>query len=304
MNRKNISIAILAIMITSVFFAAPAAYAADARVYISAVSPAKSGYAVDEAVTLNAKIKWEDLAANKTVSIQLWNSTDALETLESYEVPVLDNSTGTPTEYTATDKGSDGSYSPSYSPTSDLTDAVGTATYYLKVIGTDGLTLDSEAFVILVADDQVTLSVVWQDQNNDRIVDVNEAVVFTVYTNWAFVETTEAHSLYVDWGTGAEEILDTISITAGSGDDTTTATKGFDSAGTKTVTFKLKDSTGAVIRTQTASVDVGAAATPATPPASNQGSLVALITGNWQLLVIVVCVVGVGYYLTKKKEGQ
>ena len=66
-NRKSASIAILAIFITSVFFAAPAAYAADARVYISAVSPAKSGYAVDEVVTINGKIKWEDLTANKTI---------------------------------------------------------------------------------------------------------------------------------------------------------------------------------------------------------------------------------------------
>jgi hypothetical protein len=46
--------------------------AADPRVYIHAVSPSKSGYAVDEAVTVNAKIKWEDLTANKTIELVLW----------------------------------------------------------------------------------------------------------------------------------------------------------------------------------------------------------------------------------------
>jgi len=268
-------------------------------VYISAVSPAKSGYAVDESVTVNAKIKWEDLTANKTLSIQLWNSTDNLETLESYVTPVQDNSTGTPT-VTA-----DGSYSPSYTPTVDLTEEEGTSTYYLKVVGTDGLTIDSEPFVILVAGDSITLSITWEDQNNDRIVEVNEGVVFTTYINWDFIETTEAHSLYVDWGTGTEELLSTVSITAGSGSDTDVNTQGFNSAGVKAVIFKLKDSTGTVVKTLTVNVNVGAAATTTTttPAAADQGSLVAMIGGNWQIIVIVICVVGVGAYLLKGEDG-
>jgi len=305
MNQKKISILITSLLIASVLFAVPAAYAADARVYISAVSPAKSGYAVDEAVIVNAKIKWEDLTANKTLSIQLWNATDSLETLESYVVPVQDNSTGTPTDYTTTDKGPDGAYSPSYTPSVDLTEEVGTSTYYLKVIGTDGLTIDSEPFVILVADDSVTLSITWEDQNNDRVVEVNEGVVFTAYVNWDFIETTEAHSLYVDWGTGTEELLSTVSITAGSGSDTDVNTQGFNTAGTKAVIFMLKDSTGTVVKTLTVNVNVGAAAatTTTTPAAAEQSSLVAMISGNWQIIVIVVCVVGVGAYLNKSEDG-
>ena len=144
-------------LISSVVFV-PAAYAADARVYITSASPAKSGYAVDEAVIINAKIKWEDMTANQTISVQLWNSTDALETLESYVTPVDDNSTGTPT-VTA-----DGSYSPAYTPTVELSEEVGSETYYLKIMGSSGLTLDSQAFVILIADESVTLSVTWEDR--------------------------------------------------------------------------------------------------------------------------------------------
>lgn len=304
MNQKKISILITSLLIASVLFAVPAVMAADARVYISAVSPAKSGYAVDETVIVNAKIKWEDLPANKTLSIQLWNSTDKLETLESYVVPVQDNSTGTPVDYTTTNKGPDGSYSPSYTPSADLTEEVGTSTYYLKVVGTDGLTIDSEPFVILVAIDSITLSITWEDQNNDRTVDVNEGVVFTAYINWDFIETTEAHSLYVDWGTGTEELLSTVSITAGSGSDTDVNTKGFNTAGTKAVIFKLKDSTGTVVKTLTVNVNVGAAATTTTTPAAaEQSSLVAMIGGNWQIIIIVICVVGVGAYLVKGEDG-
>jgi len=232
-SNKSQLIALVAILlIVPAFFAVPA-HAADARVYISAVSPSKSGYAVDEAVTINAKIKWEDLAANKTIGIQLWNGTDLVEDLENYTIPVTSNSTGTVTVVAE-----DGSYSGSFTPSVALTEEVGSSTYYLKILGTDDLTIDSEAVVILVADDDLGISVVWQDQNNDRTAEKNEGIVWTIYTTWSFIENTESHSLYVDWGDGVEELIDTISVTAGTGDDTSTETKGFDTEGEHTVIFK------------------------------------------------------------------
>ncbi len=295
MKYSKASILVTIVLLASVFLAVPAAYAGDARVYISAVSPAKSGYAVDETVILNAKFKWEDLAANKTISIQLWNSTDVLETLESYEIPV--------TDLNGTVIAADGIYSPTYEPTVELTEEVGTATCYLKLVSADGLTLDSETFVILVARDSITLSITWEDQNNDRVVDVNEGVVFTAYMNWDFIETTEAHSLYVDWGTGTDELLSTVSITAGSGSDTDVNTKGFNSAGTKTVIFKLKDSTGTTIKTLTVSIIVGADTTT-TDTTTTSGSLVSMITGNWQIIAIVACMVLIVYWVKIKDEGD
>ena len=300
-NKKSILITVL--LITSVLFAVPAAQAADARVYISAASPASSGYAVDQSVTINAKIKWEDLTVNRTIGIQLWNSTKLIEDLENYTIPVQDNSTGTPTLYTTSGKGADGLYSASYTPTASLSEEVGSKTYYLKVLSSDDLTIDSEAVVVLVAADQITMSSVWQDQNNDRVVAANEQVTFTIYTNWAFVENTESHSLYVDYGDGTDVLLATISVTAGSGSQTATASKGFDTTGTKTVTFKLKDSTGSVIKSSVASINVGSstpAATTTTPAA--QTSVLALISGNWQIIAIVVCVVAVAAYFVKGGE--
>jgi len=288
--------AVAALLLTPVLFAVPLAMAGASRVYIHAVSPDQSGYAVDEAVTVVAKIKWEDLTANKTVEVELWNVTDFLESLENYTVPY--NVTGTLTP--------DGTYQASYSPAAELSEKVGTKTYYLKLLGTDGLTIDSEPFVVLVADDQITLSSVWQDQNNDRVVNPNEQVTFIIYVNWAFVETTESHSLYVDWGTGTEVLLTAVSVTAGSGSDDSTANKGFDTAGAKTITFKLKDSTGSVIQTSVASLTVGAATTtPSTGTTGQSAGVVALITANWQMVLIAACaVVVVGAVLYNKKGGK
>jgi len=292
-SSARLSLALIGILLTSVFFA-PVAMAADARVYIHAVSPSKSGYAVDEAVTVNAKIKWEDLTANKTIGIALWNSTDALELLESYTIPYNKSGTLTP----------DGTYQGSWSPSTELTEEVGSFTYYLKINGTDGLTIDSESFVVLVAEDQITLSSVWQDTNNDRVVDKNEQVTFTIYVNWAFIETTESHSLYVDWGTGTDELLTTVSVTAGSGSSTATANKGFDATGAKTITFKLKDSTGTVVKTSVCSINVGAGAATTTTPTTTAPSagIVGMITANWQIAAIVACAAIVGVVLYNKKS--
>ncbi len=86
----------LYLLIALVFFTAPAVVVADAQVYIHAVSPSKNGYAVDEAVTVNTKIKWEDLTVNKTIELVLWNNTDKLESLENYTIPYKLSGTLTP----------------------------------------------------------------------------------------------------------------------------------------------------------------------------------------------------------------
>lgn len=298
-TRSRLALLMTVCLLTSVFIAVPVAMAADARVYIHAVSPAKSGYAVDEAVTVNAKIKWEDLTANKTVELVLWNATYKFESLENYTIPVTSNSTGSVVLVSA-----DGVYQPSYTPTTELTEKIGTKTFYLKLIGTDGLTLDSESFVVLVAEDQVTLSSVWQDTNNDRVVDQNEQVTFTIYVNWAFIENTESHSLYVDWGGGTDVLLTTVSVTAGSGSQTATANKGFDTTGAKSITFKLKDSTGTVIQSSTCSITVGAAAATTTTTTTEPAGIVALITSNWQIALIAVCVIVVAVVLYQKRGDE
>ena len=262
---------------------------AAARVYFAAGSPDKSGYAVDEAVKVNVKIKWEGLSADTTVLIQLWNGTDKLQDLANYTAPGATTAAGTETVQ--------------YTPTVELTEETGTKTYSLKMLS-GGIVVDTASLAIVVAAGQVTMSITWQDQNNDRVVDVNELVTFTAYVNWAFVETTEAHSLYVNYGDG-EKLLSSISVTAGSGSQTVTDSHGFGSAGAKTVAFTLKDATGTVVKTSTASISVGAAAP--TPAAPAQTSIVGLITANWAIIAIIGAAVVIGYvYLGdgKKRRGN
>ncbi|MFH2110407.1 MAG: hypothetical protein ABIJ47_03990 [Candidatus Bathyarchaeota archaeon] len=290
---KHLAVAAIAIMLLAPMMltgvVVPVEGAA-ARVYFAAASPDKSGYAVDEAVKINVKFKWEGLSANTTVAIELWNSTEVMEDLGDYKAPGAILASGTATVQ--------------YTPTVDLTEETGTKTYNLKMLS-GGIVVDSANVVIVVAAGQITMSVTWQDQNNDRVVDVNELVTFTAYVNWAFVETTESHSLYVNYGEG-EKLLSSISVTAGSGSQTVTDSHGFSSAGAKAVAFTLKDATGTTVKTSTAAISVGAAAP--TPQAPAQTSIVGIITANWQILAILVAAGAIGYvYLgdgNKRKRGK
>lgn len=270
----------------------PTTHAVAARVYFSAASPDKSGYAVDETVNINIKYKWEGLTANQTVTIQLWNTTDLLETLGSYTIPYNISGTLTPS----------GTQTIQYTPTTDLTEETGTTTYNVKMLS-GGIVVDNEDIVILVADSQTTMSITWQDQNNDRIVDQNELVTFTAYINWAFVETTEAHSLYVNYGDG-DTLLSTVTITAGSGSQTVTDSHGFNTQGAKTASFTLKDATGTTVKTSTATLTVGQPATTTTQtPPPQTTSIVGMITANWAILAIIAAFLVVGYiYLNNQKE--
>lgn len=291
-TKRLVTVAVIMVMLLApMAFSIVPVEAAAASIYFQAASPDASGYPVDGAVKINVKYKWEGLAANTTITFDLWNATDNLETLNSTSIVVKTNDATTKL----------GSTTGSLTPVSELTEEVGTKTYSLKLMS-GGLVVDTASIVIIVAASQVTMSVTWQDQNNDRDVDVNELITFTSYINWAFVETAEAHSLYVNYGEG-EKLLSTVSVTAGSGSSTVTDSYGYSSAGAKTATFTLKDATGTAVATKTASLTVGAA-TP-TPAAPAQTSVVALVTANWQMLAIVGAVVVVGYlYLGKKKKGS
>ena len=273
-------------------FLMPTILAASERVYTDSSSFGASGYAVDETATINAKIKWSDLTANRTVSVQLWNATDAVETLESYTVPYNVSGTLTP----------DGSVTKTYTPSTDLTKEVGTYTYYIKLFSS-GLQVDSAPITLVVADSQLTMSITWQDQNNDRVVEPNELVTFTGYINWAFVESTEAHSLYVNYG-DSEQLLSSVAVTAGSGSQTVTDSHGFNAVGAKSAVFTLKDATGTAVKASTVAITVGTPAT-ITPPPAQTTSIVGLITANWAVLAIAAAVIIVGYmYLGDKPKKR
>jgi hypothetical protein len=289
-KTRQILIAFTVLMLIGLTVICPV-MAASEQVYTKSASFGASGYAVDAAVTITAKIAWNDLTANRTVSVQLWNATDAIETLESYTVPYNVSGTLTP----------DGSVTKTYTPTATLTEEVGTTTYYIKLFSSS-LQVDSDPITLVVAASQLTMSVTWQDQNNDRVVEPNELVTFTGYVNWAFVESTEAHSLYVNYGDG-DQLLSSISVTAGSGSQTVTDSHGFNAAGAKSAVFTLKDATGTAVKTSTVAITVGSQ--PATTTTVVQTSMVSMITANWMYLAIAGSVIVVGYlYLDKKPKGR
>jgi hypothetical protein len=299
-KSKKISLltaTILALLLSGII----PATASSGSIWIDAASPDKVGYAVDEAVTINAKHKWSGLEENVTVQIQLWNSTDKLEDFDDFTAPV--------TDVNETIVAASGSETVQYTPTTELTEETGTETYTLKMFST-GLLISEKDLVVVVSESQVTMSVTWQDQNNDRLIEPNEQVTFTVYVNWAFVETTEAHSLYVNYGEG-DTLLASISVTAGSGSQTVLDNHGFTTKGERSVVFTLKDSMGASVKTETISINVQTSTpsvtpTPVTPPQAT--SLVELITSNWQIIAILGAVAVIGYmYLEPdkpKKSGR
>lgn len=291
---KRIHVTIIASILLCAALGIIPVFADSEQVYTDSGSFGSSGYAVDEAVTINAKIKWKDLTANRTVSVQLWNATDLIETLESYIVPYNISGTLTP----------DGSVTKTYTPSTELTEEVGTYTYYIKLFSS-GLQVDSDPITLVVADSQLTMSVTWQDQNNDRTVESNELVTFTCYINWAFVENTEAHSLYVNYGDG-DKLLSSISVTAGSGSQTVTDNHGFTGNGAKSAVFTLKDATGSVVKTTTVAINVGspAATTTQTPAATQSTSIIGLVTANWATLAIVAAAVIGGYVLLGNGDGK
>jgi len=269
------------------------AVAAPSAVWLDAASTDQGAYAVDDSVTFNVKYAWEGLTSNVTVNLQLWNSTDLVEDLANYTVPYNVSGTLTPK----------GSEVQSYTASTSLTEEVGSFIYYLKLLS-GGIVVDSQKVTVVVSEEQKTLSVTWQDQNNDRVVDINELVTFTAYVNWAFIETAESHNLYVNYGDG-EKLLSSVTITAGSGSQTVTDSVGFSSAGQKTATFTLKDSTGTVVATRTASLLVGGeSSSEAAAPEASTTSLVEMVTSNWQTLAIILAVAIVAYIYMGKKEPE
>jgi len=268
------------------------ASAAGERIYFKAASFDQSGYPVGASPSINAKIAWEDLTANRTVVIELWNSTNVMATLETYTVPYNVSGTLTP----------DGSVLKTWTPSADLCDEVGTYTYYLKMFS-GGVLVSEKTLTLVVAEESIAMSVTWQDANNDRVVALNELVTFTCYINWAFVETTEAHALYVDYGNG-EQLLSSVTVTAGSGSQTVTDSHGFNSVGSRTIKFILKDSTGTTVKEINVPLTVGSTtSTTQESTTTSSGSLVSLIQQNWEIVAIAAALMVVGYiYMEKNQE--
>jgi len=238
LNNKHLSIVLLILAMSICVTGVLSVHAAPS--FTLTAKTTKTAYYLGEDVTFNAVIAWSGLSRNYTVDVQLWNSTAALETLESSVALIGEN----------------GSLDKSYT-VNELTEKVGTSTYNIKFVETTtGLTIASAQCSILVQDKSVSLAVAWADSNSDRVIDAQESVSFTIYINWAFInETTSAVLIAND--NGYEKVIDSVTLSAGSGSAQKMYVTSFDSAGIKTLHFWLEDAAGKQITGKAISLTVG-----------------------------------------------
>ncbi|MFZ7138682.1 MAG: hypothetical protein ACOWW1_09740 [archaeon] len=262
---------------------------ASSPTFSATAAPAKTAYYIGEDIQTNFELEWTYLTQNYTVDIELWNSTSKITDLEtSY---LIDG-----THY------ANSSYSTTYT-TSDLTEEVTTNTYIVKVVeSSTDLTIASAPFNFVVQSKSIAMSVAWNDANQDRTIEPAETVTFDIYLTWAFANETTSATLYVST-LSFEQIVDTVSITAGSGSLTNTYITSFDAKGTSTLTFSLKNTESETLATKTVSLTVGDKDSTTTASTTNTNATSILDT-IWELKYIIVVFIGfvlVAFLLLKRK---
>jgi len=280
-KRRLVSLALILFLVfsfyVSVFNNNPMlALAGSPTFTITLCQPNKPAYYVGETVTINFKLEWEYLTQNYTVNIELWNSTDKIATLESSKL--IDGEIN-----------ANGTYSTTYDRT-DLTSEVGSKEYTIKVIDTSSLlTIASASFQVVTQEKSLYMSVAWDDANDDRRIDTSESVTFTIYITWTFANASETYSLKVN-DNGVEKLIDTVSISAGSGSATKTYTTAFENEGSYTLTFWLEDVDGDQVISKSINVQVGAETSQA------QASIVDQIKSTveqyyWAIIIVLVVII-------------
>jgi len=245
MNRekfKGVSmgllVLLLAVMALGCVFAAGASFAVD-------VVPAKTAFYIGEAVPLTVKISWSGLTQNYSVNVELWNATAVVKTLESsVSIPGASEGNGTLTK--------------NYN-VQGLTDKTGSFVYYVKLVEVStGLAVAQDSFGFSVQSESIVISVAWEDASKDRQVDVSEPVTFTVFISWAFVNESFTGTVYV-FDNGIEKVLGTVDFSVGSGSKSLTYLSSYETAGPKTVTFKIVDPEGKTVAVKSVSLVVAGA---------------------------------------------
>jgi hypothetical protein len=197
------------------------------------------------------------LEQNYTLDVELWNTSERVARLDNDRVlPGAGNLGNYTWEHT-------------YTGISELTDRVGSRDYTLKVIDTgSGLMVASTGLSVLTAGESISLSVSWDDANDDRKIETAESVVCTQFITWTFVNESDSMSLYVVEGEGDPQLIDAVSVTAGSGSASKTWTNAWTVSGVKELSFILRNSDNEVEATVDLDLTVGAASTSPGPSVS------------------------------------
>jgi len=275
--RFAAAVLLMVLLALAMPFMAGAVYAANPQ-FETEASTNKAAFYLGEQVTISYKAEWTD-AAGLTLNVELWNSTAKIQDLGNF----------------STGSNVNGSYSANFN-VNGLTSKVGSYSYVVKTLEANtGLTVATASIKVVVQDKSISLSVAWDDATGDRKVDPSEQVTFTCFVNWAFVNQSINAVLKVN-DQGYEKIIDSITISAGSGSAQKTYITSFETAGVKTVTFILEDSAGKVLASKAVSIQVGSALTSTAPAgASIMDQINSWVNANIGLmaLMMVFCVIAI-----------
>lgn len=197
----------------------------------------KAAYYKGEQVVLAVNFDWQLLTQNHTVELALYaeNGTK-LESLANVSITT-----------------ENGTYQNSFQLVG-YTEKEGSSTYIVRATEGD-LILAEDNVAIQVEVATYRLTVAWSDESDDRKVDPNELVTFTIFIDWTFLNASANATLYVSID-GKESIIDNVLMTAGSGSLQKTYQTSFEQ-GEHTVVFSLKDSEGKVLAQKAISFNVG-----------------------------------------------
>ena len=276
-------IAILLASLPSIIFAASAA----SPTFTLTAKTDKSAYYIGEDFKVTVTLAYKNIAQNYTVDFELWNATASVKTLINDHK--LDYTNG----------GANGTYEPSAVTVSGHTNKTGTYAFTVKVIDTVSLlTISSAQINVVVQERNLYLSVSWVDQNQDRTIGLNEQVTFTAYTTYSFANESDSLSLYV-LDQAQKQLIDTVSISAGSGQVTDTYITTFATAGSYTLKFSLENSEGAEKKSTSVQVKVGETTTTTTQVSWTDQIMQGLYTYRYfiitGLIVAIVAAVVVKY---------
>ena len=197
----------------------------------------KAAYYKGEPVVVSVNFGWQLLTQNHTVELALYGTNGTkLRSLANVSVTT-----------------ENGTYTNTFQLTGD-TQNEGTTTYVVKATEGD-IILAEDNIEIQVEVPAYRLTVAWSDESDDRKVDPNELVTFTLFIDWTFLNASKNATLYVSVD-GKESIIDNIQLSAGSGSSQKTYQTSFEK-GEHTIIFSLRDSEDKILVSKSLSFSVG-----------------------------------------------
>ena len=258
----------------------PLGACASAEITNFSVTPDKAGYYIGETPSAVVEFDYENVANNTQLKVEIYNSTNDLVYTITGIVITGDASL------------LNGTYEQIHVLTSDFTKEAGSKTYTAKLIDVStGFKLAEAQFTINVQKESIMLLVSWIDASQDRKVDENEQVSFSIFAQWAFVNESKSATLYVKIDGGNELTINTVTITQGSGQDTSQWQTSF-SKGSHTVTFELRDAKDELLASASVSIKVGIE--------EGKASTVDLIKENFMYIAFTLVIILVIVIVVKK----